>query len=490
MNILELASAFPYPNGVIPASIGGTGDKKIIAKMLARQSNFENTPVRPSVYAYPPTMATSASPSITTAPLIGWDGTQMMWSTTGNWATAGTNIIPMGSTYTPMLNIGMKARHIMDATPVIPDGTVVTAIDTVAGNVTLSKNLTGNMPGSSYVGFGDSVVSFIGISGQASYRGGYPYMKNASNADWTEQPFAVEFDHYGSAINVLFSDNNAYTTFWVWVDGQPVTSAPTMPAGFTPGSQGRGWLNITFDNAGDNVARWRRIRIYLLNARFGGMRAGMTDTVASTRLKYPKIAWLGDSWTEGVVGTGFGTSTLEGTPYKATELLGLGLPIMAGQGSTGYVSVGAYGNVTNFGNATRVAPIVAADPDALVIWGSINDAAYTDAQVQNAAYTLYTTFQQQIPRTKLLVVGVQARGGFTSATDRSHNLALKAAAAAANVPFLSPVEEGWIEGSGKYGATTGAGNADIMMGSDGAHLQQAGWDYYARRIAAWIADQL
>ncbi len=335
MNILELASAFPYPNGVIPASIGGTGDKKIIAKMLARQGNFKNTPVRPSVYAYPPTMATSTNPSISTGHLVGWDGTQIMALTIGNWATAGMNIFPVDST--SYINVGMKVRHIGSATPVIPDGTVVTAVDTSGQTVTISKNLTGSMPGSSYVGFGDNVLNFIGISGKVSYRFGVPLMKNASNADWTEQPFAVEFDHYGSAVNLIFSDNNAYTTFWVWVDGQPVTSAPTMPAGFTPGSQGYGFLNITFNNASDNVARWRRIRIYLLNARFGGLRIGTTDAVSSTRLKYPKIAWLGDSWTEGVVGTGFGTSTLEGTPYKATELLGLGLPIMAGQGSTGYV---------------------------------------------------------------------------------------------------------------------------------------------------------
>ncbi len=492
MNILELASAFPYPNGVIPASIGGTGEKKNLAKMLARQANFKNTPIWPSVFAYPPTIAASSSTSISTGPLVGWDGTQRMIGIANNTNT-GSTVLTFSTTYTPLIRTGMAVRHIMDpANNFIQDGTVVTAVNNSTGEVTISKPTTGYITVNSYIGFGAKVLNFLGAYAQPCFSNSYPYTRNLINAAWKEQPFAVEFDYHGTGFNLIAQDTTAYPRFWLWVDGQPVTASYSLPGSYTPAIGNRMFFNVTFDNASDNTARWRRIRLYMINARFGGIKINANDTISPVRQKYPKIAWLGDSWTEGVAGTGYGTDWLSGTPYQATALLGCGVPFMAGQGSTGYVSVGVYENVTNFGNSARVAPIVAVDPDALVIWGSINDGSYTDTQVQNAAYTLFKTLQSQIPRTKILAVGVQARGAFTTTQDRANNLGIKAAAAAAGVPFLSPVEEGWIEGAGKYGATTGMGNADVMIGPDpdGAHLQQAGCDYYARRIAAWIADQM
>ncbi len=41
MNFLELSSAFPYPNGVIPASIGGTGDKKNYRQDARQTGQFQ-----------------------------------------------------------------------------------------------------------------------------------------------------------------------------------------------------------------------------------------------------------------------------------------------------------------------------------------------------------------------------------------------------------------------------------------------------------------
>lgn len=494
MNILGLSSAFPYPNGVIPASIGGTGDKRNIGKMLARKANYINTPIWPSVFAYPPTIAASSSGTIGTGPLVGWNGQQRMMAVAASWATAGTNIIPVSTTYAPLVRVGQRITHIMNpANNYIPAGTTVTAVDTGTGYVTMSQNLTATMPGNDYVGFGENVINFLGAYAQPIFTSSFPYTKNSINASWTATPFAVEFDYYGTGFNVIFHDTNGQPRFWLWVDGQPVTSAYSLPGSYTPSTGNRAFFNVTFDNVGDNTARWRRIRLYLINAKFGGIKIGVNDAVAATRLSYPKIAWLGDSWTEGVTGTGFGTDLLNTTPQLVNQLLGLGPPIVAGQGSTGYMSNGG-ANKATFGDSTRIDPLVAANPDALVIWGTINDDAYTDTQVQNAAFALYSSLQRQLPQTKLLVVGVQSRGGKGTAQNRANNLGIKAACAAANVPFLSPLEEGWVEGSGYYGHTTGMGNADVFLSDDGggasAHCQQAGWEYYARRIAAWIADQV
>ncbi|MER2520292.1 MAG: SGNH/GDSL hydrolase family protein [Bdellovibrionales bacterium] len=487
MNIFGLSCPAPFPKGILPPSVGGTGEGRNLAKTIARVANYKNTPIYPSVFAYPPTQAVAATGTIATGPLVGWDGTQLMQATTA-YASGGQNIITINTTYAPLVRVGMTVWHIMSATSVIPDGTTVTAVNTGTGAVTLSQNLTGTLVGADYVGFGNNTVSFLGAYAQPYYTA-FPYTQNAVNAEWTAPPFAVEFDYYGTAFNLIFHDINALPRFWLWVDGQPTTAAYGMPGSYTPSANNRAFYNVTFDNGGDNTARWRRIRIYMINARFGGMKIGPTDIVCATRQAYPKIAWLGDSWTEGVTGTGYATDLLSGTPHQATALLGLGVPMVAGQGSTGYISTGG-AQKPAFGDSARVAPIVAANPDALMIWGSINDAAQDPTAVQNAAYALYASLQRQLPQTKLLAIGVQARGASTSANDRTINQSVKAAAVAAGVPYLDCIGEGWVMGSGKYGATTGMGNADVILGGDGAHLQQTGCEYYARRIAAWLAEQI
>jgi lysophospholipase L1-like esterase len=46
---------------------------------------------------------------------------------------------------------------------------------------------------------------------------------------------------------------------------------------------------------------------------------------------------------------------------------------------------------------------------------------------------------------------------------------------------------GWMTGTGDTGTPTGTGNADIFIGTDGAHPSVAGQDYLGARIASAIA---
>lgn len=64
--------------------------------------------------------------------------------------------------------------------------------------------------------------------------------------------------------------------------------------------------------------------------------------------------------------------------------------------------------------------------------------------------------------------------------------ALAALAAARGLRYISPIAEGWITGNGKVGATTGNGNADIYISSDGTHPSNAGHEYLAWRLAGHL----
>jgi lysophospholipase L1-like esterase len=48
----------------------------------------------------------------------------------------------------------------------------------------------------------------------------------------------------------------------------------------------------------------------------------------------------------------------------------------------------------------------------------------------------------------------------------------------------------WQTGTGKVGATTGNGNGDLYVSSDGVHPNAVGVDYLADRLAASIRDSI
>lgn len=499
MNILELASAFPYPQGVIPASIGGTGDKKNFAKTLARHANYLNTKkIYPDVHPYPPTLSTSStySAGVSSGYSASFNGQQLYQASTAL-SSSGSNTLTMDTTFGILIRPGMAVSHLaLDKTNAVPAGTTVVSVTGASHNiVTLSNNLTANVASGDFFGFGASVVNNLGMypRGNYQYTGQY-YYANGSNYAGLQPPFAIEFDHYGTELDVVFYDNESVggetPLFWVWIDGQPATAAPSYPAGYAHAFGNRGNLVIKFDNAGDNTARWRRIRVYMKGAWIGNIKIAATGQIAASRTSYPKIMWLGDSWTEGKIGTGYATSYLSGIAQMATSLLGWGVPYMAGQGGTGYVNDGGGGSLAPFGDSNRVSRVAAVNPDVLMIMGSTNDNSSSAATIQANAYALYSTLQAQLPQTKILVVGPQSRGVNNDVANSYTNCAaVKAAAQAAGLPFLDMLNEGWITGAGIYGTTTGVGNGDLFMGADNVHLQQAGCEYVARRIAAWIADQ-
>jgi lysophospholipase L1-like esterase len=234
------------------------------------------------------------------------------------------------------------------------------------------------------------------------------------------------------------------------------------------------------------TARLRRIRIELpanIGPR-GVWTKTANDSVVPAPAAGPTFFALGDSWTEGV-----GSDPTVGLRFpKALELF-IGKEFyLGGQGGTGYVNQGS-GVSSEFGSAARLNAVADAQPDYLIVAGTSNDDGNA-ASVQAAAAALYAQVAIRSPKTKIIVLGPQNTSTSVSAQREAVRAAVIAAATAAPnvVLIIDPIAEQWITGSGTTSAPGTAGNASVFVGgttgSDGAHLNAAGYDYWAARVAA------
>jgi hypothetical protein len=177
------------------------------------------------------------------------------------------------------------------------------------------------------------------------------------SAGYSSQPFWVEFNHYGASFALRFLNNTAgQSKLWVWVDGQPATSAPTTLAANSTGDLFR--YLVTFAGTARRV-----VRIYMEQAAFAGVEIGPIDSLSPTAHVAPRCYWLGDSYIEGANGVAtkdtFGATACK---YLGWEFLG------GGEGGTGYTNNGGgTSGKTPFGEASRIAALAALQPDWVVV---------------------------------------------------------------------------------------------------------------------------
>jgi hypothetical protein len=186
-------------------------------------------------------------------------------------------------------------------------------------------------------------VTFGGAVFTVNTAGGFNSLRNVVDGPSYWSPFFVEFDYYGQDFSFRGRDNSGGAAYlWLWVDGQPTTAAPVNSTANATGVV----FGVRYQWA---AARLRRIRLYLRGTDFTALRISPTDSVLPTTLTAPTIAFLGDSWVEGISGV----SSLEMVAYRSALYLGF-TPYMLGQGGTGYVNVGGK---AVFGDAARLAPL-------------------------------------------------------------------------------------------------------------------------------------
>lgn len=274
--------------------------------------------------------------------------------------------------------------------------------------------------------------------------------------------------------------------YQVFVDGAPVTLDPVV-------GNGQQFLILTFPTAVP-----RLIEISTRGA-FGSIYMAPPYRAWSPGpLPSPKILVMGDSYAMSTVYAADGSTATAGEFGMYHRIRGdLGCVNLSvdGVGGTGYIQRNASGlGAPNNNYADRLPLALALAPDVLIVHGGgANDLYFgaSTAQVIAAATALFESARAERPHAKLVFVEGFAPPGFTPGTFNPNYIAirqgLQAALADVGVYYIDVATTSpWISGTGKIGATTGNGNSDIYVGTDGTHLAIRGHDYVRARMATCL----
>jgi lysophospholipase L1-like esterase len=275
----------------------------------------------------------------------------------------------------------------------------------------------------------------------------------------------------------------------IWVNGRPMTDLMQSLGGTTLGSTHLMTVNL-------GAAQPRLIQIDFSVAPFGGIYLPPGATMWKPPAQRDRIMVLGDSIPGGSnMNTGGGSGTWF---PRAARALGYADAWNEALGSTGYITAGSTATL-----GTR-APIdvIPNSPDVLIISAGYNDNGGSQPAIQSAAASLYSAIQAGLPSCRIYVLGCWSPTGSPGSSITNTDTTLRTAAAAASLPFISPITGGvynsagtliathgpWITGTGRVGATTGTGNADTYIGTDAVHPTDAGHTYLAGRVVAAIQE--
>jgi lysophospholipase L1-like esterase len=291
---------------------------------------------------------------------------------------------------------------------------------------------------------------------------------------------AVEF-HTDAPVFQIWLAGGETITCMLEVDGRPVSSTPISLAAANP----TGLVRIDFGG----VRKPRLIRY----ESYGGL--GVTGGVwhnAGDSFWRPaeglRLAVVGDSL---AAGTG---STLPNGTYTHIlgKLLGFSDVWNVAIGGTGFVSLNGQ---NTFGSAQRVADVVAADPDVLLIPASQNDVGQ---DVTAAALATFRAYRAALPGVPMILGGIHPASTGPDPSLQATEDQVKAAfdAFADPLAYWVPVSRAtdtgqgkpWIWGTGTVAAVNQTGNADVFEGADGAHPTQAGHTYLGYRYAQAIRE--
>lgn len=255
-----------------------------------------------------------------------------------------------------------------------------------------------------------------------------------------------------------------------------------------------------------------------------------------------RIAWVGDSYMGGS-GDVPPDRTID---VVAGRILGCE-SFSSAQGGTGWVADG-HANSADFrpfGDASRVKAVAQADPDIIVIVGSVNDENSDPANIQRAVLAGLNAYRAACPEVPIILVGPQPSGGgrTVSASHAANCRAVYRAATewldwgffyydwtgVAHLPGPAPKFQAGVEyhsgdvvcddgavwratgngvaadrdtpqslnfellsgpmtGTGKAGSPAGDGTRDVWLSKDGVHPSGAGSEAIGARLAGIVAD--
>ncbi len=275
--------------------------------------------------------------------------------------------------------------------------------------------------------------------------------------------------------------------FRIIVDGRYLSLA-----GGTQTNAGTGYSTIDWGG----VRKWRT---YMVETTTGATFYGVYTDAQSLVLppnsaNRVKVAWIGDSFSAGA--NGLPAVANDTIPGRVAKMLGWSDVFNISEGGTGYL---ATNNGTKYTFGQRLASIVAAQPDMVVYLGSVNDSqgnGFSSAQLTPAALATWQALRAALPTTPVIAIGVTQGTSFDSSPGvfnyTNVDYALQTAfnqwgdTNAYYIPVAGDPLGMWITGTGKVTSTTGTGNADVYVSSDGVHPTYQGLNYWSTRIASSI----
>lgn len=288
--------------------------------------------------------------------------------------------------------------------------------------------------------------------------------------------YSVEFTTDAAQFEIYTKYLNAAQSLRIKVDGQRTTDLAQPLGGTTLG--GRHVIKVDFGSS-----QTRRVTVEGLYWPFAGVYLPPGALLTKSPPLTTRWMVLGDSISGGSgenTGLGLGTWIL-----RAANYLNWDDPWNQAIGGTGYVA-DDNGQSVPFGGrvATDIAPY---DPDRIVVWGGYNDMLLPQAQIASAASALYANLASAAPQADVYVVGPWSPSGSPGASLTATDATVRTQAAAAGLPFISPITGAVYDGDGDLAAQQRpwitAANAAQYIGADGRHPNDAGHAYIARRMA-------
>ncbi|WP_053706643.1 GDSL-type esterase/lipase family protein [Streptomyces sp. WM6373] len=364
-------------------------------------------------------------------------------------------------------------------------------------------------PTSGYIKYAPAGVTLSGsdVTGPFSYLGAGGFQIGSGTPDSTyvlpttrypntrgtlsssQSIYSIEFGTDATAFQLRFNWQTGGSCR-ITVDGRRMTDLMQSLGGTTLGSTHL--MTVTLGA----IAQPRTVRIDFSVAPFGGIFLPPGASMWKPATPAKRFMVLGDSIPGGSnMNTGGGSGTWFA---RAARLLGYSDAWNEALGGTGYITAGSTATL-----GTR-APIdvIPNNPDVLIISAGYNDNGGSQPSISSAAASLYSAIKTGLPNTTIYVIGCWSPTGSPASSITNTDTTLRTAAAAASLPFISPITGGvynaagtliathgpWITGTGRVGATTGTGNADTYIGTDAVHPTDAGHTYLAGRVVAAVQE--
>lgn len=298
--------------------------------------------------------------------------------------------------------------------------------------------------------------------------------------------WSVEFITDTSEFQLYWKDSTASGVYRLKIDGKRVTDLPQASGG--TGSGGRRLMKVTFPDA-----KVRRICFEFAGMPFAGVYVLKPYSLWKPQPYYDRVMVIGDSIGGG---SAINTGSSQGTWVpRLADMMGWDDIWNDCIGGTGYVTRNPGASLNNFLDRIE-ADVLAYNPRKIILFGGYNDNLVDPALTLANANGVAKLIQAKAPTATVVVFGPWSPRDPATAGVVNTNTSIKTMAVANNWVFvdqltsqvskgsvvLSPATGPWITGTGNTGAPANNGNADIYVGSDAIHPNDAGHKYLADRI--------